>query len=324
MASPIANTFKTYEAKGNREDLSNLIYDISPTDVPFMSNAGVGPKAESTFFEWQMDELAAVDTANKRVEGFDQEATGYAQTAPTTRIGNYVQISTKDVIVSGTQEEVNKAGRKSELAYQVSKRGSELKRDMESILLSNQAAAAGSSSVARATGSLLAFIKTNVNMGTGAAANPSYTNVPNATRTDGTTRTVTEPQLKDVIQQQWAQGGNSDTVMAAGTVKQTISGFAGIATKTIQQTAVKAATIIGAADIYVSDFGTFAIVPNRFQRSTDVFVLDFDQIKVRYLRPFRIVPIAKSGDAEKRMLLAEYGLQVDQQKAIGLIADVTA
>lgn len=317
MAVP-ANTYKTYESKGNREQLSDVIYNIAPEDVPFLSNAGRGPKAESTFFEWQTDDLAAADTANAQLEGDD--ATILAA-VPTVRLGNYQQISTKAVSVSGTEEEVNKAGRKSELAYQVSKRASELKRDQESILLANQAANAGAAGVARKTGSLLAFVKTNVDK-EATGANPVYTNVPNATRTDGALRSVTEAMLKNVIQLSWSQGGKPDTIMVGGTIKQAMSAFAGIATKTYQMTQAKTASIIGAADVYVSDFGTFVIVPNRFQRTRDVHVLDFELVSVRYLRPYRIFNLAKTGDSDKKQMLAEYGLQVNQEKGIGLIADV--
>lgn len=313
-----ANTYKTYESKGNREQLSDVIYQISPEDVPFLSNAGRGPKAEATLFEWQTDELAAASTSNAQLEGDD--ATILAA-VPTVRIGNHAQISTKAVSVSGTEEEINKAGRKSEMALQVAKRAAELKRDQEAILLSNQAANAGAAGTARATGSLLAFVKTNVDKDAG-GANPSYTSLPNATRTDGTLRSVTEAMLKNVIQLSWAQGGKPDTIMVGGTIKQAMSAFSGIATKTFQMTQAKTASIIGAADVYVSDFGTFVIVPNRFQRTRDVHVLDFELVSVRYLRPYRIFNLAKTGDSDKKQMLAEYGLQVNQEKGIGLVADV--
>jgi hypothetical protein len=317
MAVP-ANTFKTYEAKGIREQLSNVIYNIAPEDVPFMSNAGRGPKAENTLFEWQTDDLAAADTANAQLEGDDANVLA---ATPTVRLSNSQQISTKAISISGTEEEVNKAGRKSELAYQITKRAAELKRDQESILLANQGANAGAAGTARKTGALLAFVKTNVDKhATG--VNPVYTNYPSDVRTDGTLRSVTEAMLKNVIQLSWAQGGKPDTIMVGGTIKQAMSAFAGIATKTYQMTQAKTAAIIGAADVYVSDFGTFVIVPNRFQRTRDVHVLDFDLVSLRHLRPYRVFPLAKTGDSEKREMLVEYGLQVNQEKGIGLIADV--
>jgi len=159
--SAIANTFQTYDAKGIREDLSDIIYNISPTETPFMANAGRG-KASNTLFEWQTDSLANTNTSNAQLEGDD--VSSFDAVSPTVRLGNYTQISRKTVVIAGTEEVVNKAGRKSELAYQLAKKGKELKRDMEAICLANQGAAAGNDTTARVTGSILAFIKTNVNL----------------------------------------------------------------------------------------------------------------------------------------------------------------
>lgn len=320
----IANTAKTYELKGLREDLSNVISNISPEETPFMSNSG-RETANNTYAEWQTDSLAATDTANAQAEGDDIAA--FDAIAPTTRLGNYTQISRKTLILSDTAEVVDKAGRKSELAYQLAKKGKELKRDMEAIMLANTGAVAGSAGVARKAGSLLAFIKTNTNIGTGgtpAGANPVYTTTPTAARTDNsTTRPFTEVILKDVVQQAWTSGASVKTVMVGATVKQAISGFNGIATKTYYQSKAEVSAIIGAADVYVSDFGTLSIVPNRFQRPRDVFFIDWDYVAVAYLRPFRQVPLAKTGDAEKRMMIAEYTLKVKNEAALGLAADIS-
>jgi len=171
--SQTANTFDTFAAKGIRESLSNVIYNISPEETPFMSNIG-RENVKNTYFEWQTDSLAAASTTNAQVEGDD--VSSYDSTAATARIGNYTQVSRKTVLISGTLESVDKAGRRSELAYQLAKRSAELKRDMESIMLTNQAAAAGSAGVStalRKTGSLLAFLKTNTDKGTG-GADPVY------------------------------------------------------------------------------------------------------------------------------------------------------
>lgn len=319
--SIVANTFQTYQAKGNREDLANVIYNIDPVDTPFISNAGRG-KASNTYFEWQTDVLASAVSTNQHIEGDD--ITSFDAVTPTVRMGNYTQISRATVIIAGSQEAMDKAGRKSEIAYQISKKSAELKRDMEKSLLENQAAAAGTTSTARVTGSLSAFIKTNTNINTtDTGANPTYTTVPNDTRTDASaTRTFTETLLKDVVQQCWASGAKLDTLMVGGTQKQVVSTFSGIATKTLYQTAAKQAAIIGAADVYVSDFGTLSVVPNRFQRARDAFLIDWEYVSVDYLRPFMDVPLAKTGDAEKRMLLVEYGLRVKNEKALGIVADI--
>jgi len=155
----MATQFQTYDAQAIREELSDVIYDISPTDTPFMSSiAGKGSVA-NTYFEWQTDSLAAADGTNIAIEG---AAVGDASTTATTRLGNYTQISKKVVEVSGTQEKTNNAGKKSELAYQLAKASKELKRDMETMLLADNAAVAGSASVARETRGAANFITTNI------------------------------------------------------------------------------------------------------------------------------------------------------------------
>lgn len=315
----LTNTVQTYDRKGLRESLSNMIYNISPTEVPFMSNAGRG-SAKATLEEWQTDALAAVDTANRAIEGDD--ITTFPSASATTRVGNYLQISRKLVIVSDTVEEVDKAGRKSEEALQLAKRAKELKRDMEAICLDNQAGSAGSSSTGRQIATLGAWVKTNVDKDAG-GTNPTYTTgVPNAARTDGTVRTFTETIVKAVMQSCFNNGANPDTLMVGPFNKGIVSAFTGIATKTIQQTAVKASAIIGAADFYVSDFGTLAVVANRFQRERDAWFLDFSYVSVAFLRKFRTTKLAKTGDAEKRMIVAEWTLKVHNEAALGLAADL--
>lgn len=321
--SAITNTYTRFDAKGVREDLSNVIYQISPEETPFMSNVG-RENVKNTYFEWQTDALAAAVTTNAQIEGDD--ITSFTAATATTRVGNYTQISRKDVIISGTLESVDKAGRRSELSYQMAKKSAELKRDMETTMLANQAAAAGSTSSARKTGALLAFITSNTSIGTG-GGDPSYTTVPDAARTDATTtnlRSFSETLLKDVIQQVWTEGGTPSMVMAGPVNKQNLSKMAGIAAQRFNAAGAKPSTIIGAADIYVSDFGNVTIVPNRLQRERDVFVLDPQYAAVAYLRPFQTVELAKTGDAEKRMLLVEWGLKVQNEKAQGLVADLNS
>lgn len=317
----LTNTFTTYGAKGIREDLSDVIANISPEDTPFLSNLGKGPKPGNTFFEWQQDSLANADNTNAQLEG-DDVAT-FDVVNPTTRVGNYCQISRKTAVISETEEAVDKAGRDDEEAYQAAKKGAELKRDIETILVgTNQAGATGNTTTARKTAAILAWIRTNVDKA-GDGANPSApAPYPGGTRTDGTARTFTEAMLKNVIELQWAQGGHCDTVMVDGVQKQSMSTFSGIATKTINQSAMKPATVIGAVDFYVSDFGTFQIVPNRFQRHRDALVLDFDLLKIRWLRPIARKDLAKTGDADKFFLRGEYGLEVRQEAGLGLVADL--
>lgn len=319
----ITNTYTRFDAKGVREDLSNVIYQISPEETPFMSNVGK-ENVKNTYYEWQTDDLAAAVSTNAQIEGDD--ITSFTAATPTVRLGNYTQISRKDVIISGTLESVDKAGRRSEMSLQMAKKSAELKRDMETAMLSNQGAAAGDTSTARKTGALQAFLKTNTNEGTG-GGDPSYTTTPTAARTDATAgdlRSFSEVLLKDVIQKVWTQGGKPSVVMAGPVNKQNLSKMAGIAAQRFNAQSAKPSTIIGAADIYVSDFGNVTIVPNRFQRERDVFVLDTEYASVAYLRPFQTVELARSGDADKRMLLCEFGLKVMNEKAHGAVYDLNS
>jgi hypothetical protein len=315
-------TYQTYTQKGIREQLSDVIYNISPTDTPFISAASK-ESASNTLFEWQTDELAAATTDNAHIEGDD--ITTYTTVTPSVRVGNYTQISRKLLLVSGTAEKINKAGRKSELAYQLAMRGKEIKRDMETIALANLAGAAGGASTARQTATMGAWLKTNVSTGTG-GGNPTYTgNVPGAARTDGTQRAFTETILKAVIQSVWTEGGELKNLFVGPVNKQKVSAFTGVVTRNydISNAAPRPTAVIAAVDVYVSDFGTLRIIPDRFQRERDAWLLDFDYLCLGELRPFMTEKMAKTGDAEKRMLLIEWGLKVKQEAALGLCADLT-
>jgi hypothetical protein len=313
-------TFQTYQSIGNREDLSDVIYNISPTDTPFMSSVGK-TKATAVYHEWQTDALAAAVGNNAAVEGAD--ATSLTVT-PTARVGNRTQISTKTVQIAGTQESVDKAGRKSEKAYQLAKASSELKRDMEKTLLSNNVAAAGNSSTARTLGGLQAWLGTNAVLGSGGAAGSGGTTA----RTSGTDAAFTEAMLKSAVKQAFVQGGNPTVLMVTPTQKQVVSGFAGIAAQRYEAPSNAPTTIVGAADVYLSDFGTLSVVPNRFMTGDSgdggevAFVLDPEYAAVAYLRPFQTNELAKTGDSEKTQLLVEYTLEVKNEKAHAIIADL--
>lgn len=308
-------TYVTGDAKGIREDLTDMIYNISPEKTPFFSMIGRG-KAKNTLHEWQIDSLAAVDTANAKAEGNE---TTFATPSATTRLGNYMQISDKSCIVSGTLQKVDKAGRKSEMAYQMSKRAPELRRDMESIALENLPA---SGTDPRKTAGLPAWLKTNTDFGAG-GVDPVYTTLPNDDRTDGTQRAITETILKTVIQECWNSGAEPSVVMTGAHVKSVISGFTGNADKVFNINSAKPGTIIAAADVYVSNFGTLKVIPNRFQRARDAWVLDPEFLSIVYLRGFHSEALAKTGDADKRVLRAEWGLKVHNEAAHGGIFDLS-
>jgi hypothetical protein len=308
-------TFTAHSAIGQREDLTDIIYDISPTETPFMSSIGK-TKATAVYHEWQTDSLAAATTANAAVEGADATS---ATLSPTVRLGNYTQIIQKTVQVSGTLDVVNKAGRKAEKAYQLAKASSELKRDLETILLSNQGRSAGSSTTARKLGSILSWIKTNSDVGSG-GADPATIGV--STRTDGTQRTFTEALLKTVVSEVFVSGGSPKILMVGAAGKQKVSSFAGIAAQRYMAPGNTPTTIIGAADVYMSDFGTMSVVPNRFMRTRDALVLDPEYAALAYLRPFQTNDLAKTGDSENTQLLAEVTLEVKNEAAHGIIADL--
>lgn len=312
-------TYQTYTAIGMREDLSDVIYNISPTDTPFMSSIGK-TKATATYHEWQTDSLAAAALGGA-VEGADASS---ITASPTTRIGNRTQIFTKSVAVAGTLEAVDKAGRKSEKAYQLAKVSAELKRNIELTLLSNQVAAAGNSSTARTLGGLQAWLSTNYDGGTSGVAGSGGTTA----RTDGTDRTFTETLLKTVVAEVYTAGGTPKVLMVNPTHKQTVSAFAGIAAQRYMAPSNEPTTIIGAADVYMSDFGTISVVPNRFMNSTNAgdetaFLVDPDMAAVAYLRPFQTIELAKTGDSEKTQLLAELTLEVKNEAAHGIVADLS-
>ena len=313
-------TYQTYTAIGMREDLSDVIYSISPTDVPFMSSIGK-TKATAVLHEWQTDSLSAAVLTNYAVEG---DTASDATMSPTTRVGNRCQIAQKTVKISGTLQAVDKAGRKSEKAYQLAKASAEIKRDMETTLLSNQTATNGNSSTARKLGGLQAWLNSNYDGGTSGVAGDLGTTA----RTDGTNRTFTEDILKVVIKEVYASGGNPKVLMVNPAHKQLVSAFAGIAAQRFMAPANTPTTIVSAADVYLSDFGAISIVPNRFMTSTNscnetAFILDPDMAAIAYLRPFQTNELAVTGDNESTQLLCEFTLEVKNQGAHGIVADIT-
>jgi hypothetical protein len=312
------DVFATYQSIGNREDLSDTIYRISPTETPFLS--GVEKvKAKAVNHEWQRQDLAAASTANAVLEGDD--ATIDAAT-PTVRLGNIAQISDKVAAVTGTENAIDRAGRDNELSYQLALKGLELKRDMESILLMNQAKSAGAIGTARKTASILAWIGTNDSLGAGAAASP-VTLDGAATRTDGTQRAFTEALLKPVLQLCWNEGGNPDTIMVGGANKQAFSTFTGRTGTAGPNETTTSKTIVNNVEIYEGDFGRLKVVANRFMRTRDCLVLEMDKWAVAYLRNMRRWDLAKTGDSEKTQLICEYSLEARNEKASGLVADLT-
>ena len=312
-------TYQTFTAIGQREDLSDVIYNISPTETPFMSSVGK-TKATAVLHEWQIDSLAAAAT-NAAVEG---AAASDITVTPTTRVTNRTQISEKTIKISGTMEAINKAGRKSEKAYQLAKVSSELKRDMEKALLNNTVKSAGNSSTARVLGGLQTWLSTGYVGGTSGVAG----SLGSTARVSGTDAAFTEAMVKSAVKKSFAAGGSPTILMTTPTQKVNISAFAGVAAQRYMAPANKPTTIIGAADVYLSDFGTLSVVPNRFLTADAgdsgevAFILDPEMAAVAYLRPFQTNELAKSGDADVTQLLVEYTLEVKNEAAHAIIADL--
>jgi len=317
----VTNTFTKYSAVGIREDLSNVIFNISPQTTPFISNMTKKKKVSNTFFEWNTDSLAS-PAANHHIDGDDLAS--FTAVSPTVRLGNYTQISRKDFIIADNLSgAIDEAGRRSEIAYQLAKKGDELKRDMEHNLCGlSHAAVGGSASTARKTAPLTSWLTTNTSNGSGGADPTLSGGVPNAKPTDGTQRALTEALLKSVVQSMYTNGGDPKFLMVGPHVKTVVSGFAGIAAQRYQAPDGPT-SIIGAADVYVSDFGSISIVPNRFSRARDAYVVDPDMVEMATLRPLQSEELAKTGDATKYMLLAEYGLQVNNEAGLGVVRDLS-
>jgi hypothetical protein len=316
MAVP-SGTYQTYTAIGRREDLTDVIHDISPTDTVFMSNIGKG-KAEQKNHEWQTDVLAAADGDNKVIEG-DDVANDAA--TPTVRLGNYTQLMDKVIGVASSNEVGAKAGRSSELSYQRTKRIKELKRDMEARLTGNYASAAGAAGTARECAGFEAWIQTNDSRGAG-GANTAFAAGIQAAATDGTQRAFDEAQLKSVLALCAENGGEPTMVLLGAFNKQAASSFAGIA-ELRRETGNKRATIIGAADVYVSDFGEVSMVYSRFSRSRSALVVDPDMWKLCYYQPFKVEDLAKTGHATRQLLSVEFTLEACNEKSSGVVADLT-
>jgi hypothetical protein len=302
---------------GRREDLTDVIHDVSPTDTPFMSAIAKGT-ANSTFHEWQTDALAAASGTNAVVEGDDPANDSITATV---RLGNYTQLSDKVIQVSSSQRASNNAGRGDELSYQLQKVSKELKRDMETTLTGNYASVAGNSSTARKSAGFEAWIQTNVDRA-GDGSSTAFSGGIQAAATDGTQRVFTETELKNALQLCWTNGGDPTMIMVGAFNKKQASGFTGIA-DAVRETGNKRATIVGAADVYVGDFGEYNIVANRFSRSRSALIVDPAMWRLCYYQRFNITDLAKTGHSDRKMLAVEYTLESCNEKSSGVVADLT-
>ena len=306
----VTNAFDTYSATSDREQLSNVIYNISPQATPFMSAIGKN-SIKNVVFDWQTETLPTASGAGQ-LEGF--ELSRAAATA-TSRVSNVAQISSRDATVTGSQQASDPAGKKSEMAHQLAIMAKALKRDMETALCQKGAKTTGNATTARVTGGFESWITSNVSRGTNGAGNGG-----GAAPTDGTQRALTEALLKTVLQSCFTNGGEPSMAICGPVNKQVISGFTG---RSSARQMVDANTVEASVSIYASDFGELKIVPSNFSRERSLLLVDPDYAKVSYLRDFKTVDISTVGDAETKMILAEFGLEMSNEAAHGIVADLT-
>ena len=323
MAQP-TNTFDSYDARGIREDLQDIIYDISPEETPFYS-ACAKVKATNTFHEWQTDALRS-SAANAHVEG--DETTAEARSA-TSRLGSYTQIFKNAVSVPDTDDGLNKAGRAKEIAYQVLKVSKEQKLDIEKALFDNNARAAGNSSTARELAGAPAWLTTNTNFHTGGTTDGAD---PTGDGTDARTDAVgsvgvpltafSQAKFDGVMQSIWEEGGKPDTVYLSAFQMNVALGFTG---NNNQRSAVQAGDerVIKSLAVYVTPWGSVEFMPSRENRSRDVFIMQDNMWEVAVLRPTKNVALAKTGDNTTRQVVTELTLCAKNEAANGGIFDNT-
>lgn len=313
MTQP-TNTFDTYDSVGIREDLSNVIHNISPEETPFYSKSAK-KAAKNTFVEWQTDSLRA-SAANAHIEG--DATTAEARTA-TTRLGNYTQIFKNAVVVSDSDDNVDNAGRAKEIAYQTLKIAKEQKLDIEKALFDNNARAAGSSTVARELAGAPAWLTTNTVAGSGGA---DPTGDGTDARTDGTQAAFSQDNFDTVMQSIWVAGGKPDTVYLSAFQMNVALGFTG---NNNQRSSVQAGDerVVKSLAVYVTPWGTVEFMPSRENRSRDVFIMQDNMWEVASLRGTKNVALAKTGDNTTRQVVTELTLCAKNEAANGIIADCT-
>ena len=313
MAQP-TNTFDTYDSVGIREDLSNVIHNISPEETPFYSKAAK-KAAKNTLVEWQTDSLRA-SAANAHIEG--DTTTAEARSA-TTRLGNYTQIFKNAVVVSDSDDNVDNAGRAKEIAYQTLKIAKEQKLDIEKALFANNARAAGNSTTARELAGAPAWLTTNTVAGSGGA---DPTGDGTDARTDGTQAAFSQDNFDTVMQSIWVAGGKPDTVYLSAFQMNVALGFTG---NNNQRSSVQAGDerVVKSLAVYVTPWGSVEFMPSRENRSRDVFVMQDDMWEVASLRGTKNVALAKTGDNTTRQVVTELTLCAKNEAANGIIADCT-
>ena len=323
MAIP-TNLYQKASLKGNREDLLDKIYNTSPSEVPLSSSFG-RTTAITDFHEWQTDALGTASASNKMIDGDD--VTLDAQVA-TLRLGNHLQIFNGSVGVSRRANIVKKAGRGAEMGYLKAKKMLELKRNIEAMIVSpTQVAIAATTSVAGQSGGLgVQLVSNPLHNGTGATA--AWTSgAPTAAITAGTNRTFTKALLDTACQNIFTTSGQfAETLVVSPSHKALFSAFASVAQNRIDVKGSKnaQATIVGGAEVYLSDFGGLTVVPHYLMAGSDTaYVLNSDYIDLAFLDGFKTVDLAKTGDSDKVLITADCALAVRASTAQSKITNLT-
>jgi hypothetical protein len=320
----VAGTLDTFDLVGMAEDVEDVIFNISPTDTPALT-MGKRKKATATNHQWQTDSLAAA-SSNKAIEGDDAS---YATAAPTVMLSNRLQITQKTVLVSGTADAVRKYGRAEEFAYQLMKRGKELKRDIEHTIVRNQASSVGGSQTARAAAGWESMIAGNRILSASTdstGTTPGYASGDWTAPTDGTTAALDETTLVSALTAAWTDGGDPSVIMVGTAQKRKIAGFAGassFAGVSVNQGRNAQGVVVGGVDLYISDFGEHKVVLNRYMRASTLFCIDPEYVSTAWLRPIKYTALAKTGDAEKGQLLCEWTTVMENPDAHAKIQDLT-
>ena len=313
----VSGQLKDASIKGKPRDLADTVYRIAPTDTPFLSMCG-RTEATQTLHEWQTDDLAAPGE-NERVEGAD--TTVFTSTV-SVEMSNRTQILSKAVNLSGTAMKVSQAGVRRQWAKQMNDRSKELKRDVEYALLHNKVSRADNGTNGRLMTGLPCWFTADGNVN---VAGTAATEIAPAEA--GTLRVPSEDMIKDVMTQLYTAGGNPDRIMVAPDIRVTLSEVLNGGNTRVERVEKKTATSV--IDVYVSDFGTLKIMPNRVQAyetyaKNCAFILDPDYWKVAYLRGFTEEELAKTGDSRKSHIIVECTLEARQPKSSGMIADLKA
>ena len=305
----VTNAFDTYEATSDREALSNIIYNIAPHATPFMSAIGKN-SVKNVTFDWQTETLPSASGTGE-IEGFEISR---AATTATVRESNVTMIQSRNSTVTGSQQAADPAGVKSQIAHFMALNAKALKRDMETALTGNYAKVAGSASAARQTRSFESWITSNDSRGSGGADGSA-----SAAATDGTQRDLTEALLKGVLQTGFGNGAEMSMAICGPYNKTVISGFTG---RSNVRQVIETDTVEASISLYASDFGELKIVPDNFSRERSLLLVDPNYAAVSYLRDFESVDISTIGDAITKMLVVEYGLQMSNEAAHGIVADL--